>query len=170
MNLYILRHGKAAERNRGGKDSERSLTAEGRRKTARSAEGMKTLGLRFGRVLSSPYLRARETAEIVAGVLDLGSRLKLTEQLKPGADLERLIGVVAGHGDSDESILLVGHEPMLSELVSLLMCGNRAAAVDFKKGALCKLVVDQLRAGKCARLEWLLTAKQMCAIRRRGEA
>ncbi len=167
MNLYILRHGKAAERGRRGKDSERALTAEGRRKTARSAEGMKSLGLRFDHVFSSPFLRARETAKIVAGVLDIGSRLELAERLKPGADLEALMEEIAALKRNEESILLVGHEPMLSELISLLVWGDRAAAVDLKKGALCKLTTDELRPRRCARLEWLLTPKQMCALRRR---
>jgi phosphohistidine phosphatase len=167
MNVYIMRHGKAAERGRGGKDSERRLTSEGRRKTAQSAEGMSALGLRFDQVLSSPYLRAKETAQIAADVLQSGDRLALTGLLTPGADIGELIEEIAGRTARAENVLLVGHEPMLSELISLLVCGNRDAGVVLKKGALCKLTTDELRPGKCARLEWLLTARQMCAMRRR---
>jgi phosphohistidine phosphatase len=167
MNLYIMRHGKAAEVGRGGKDSERRLTPEGKRKTAASAEGMKALGLCFDLVLSSPYLRARETAEIVAKLQGVGKLVELTDALLPGAELGELIAEIACR-KAAENVLLVGHEPMLSELISLLVAGARGVGVVMKKGALCELSIEQLKPGKCARIEWLMTAKQMAAMRRRG--
>ena len=60
-----------------------------------------------------------------------------------------------------ESVLLTGHEPYLSGLVSFLVFGDAGAPIDFKKAGLCKLKVDSLRFGACARLCWLLTARQM---------
>lgn len=60
-----------------------------------------------------------------------------------------------------ESVLLVGHEPFLSGLVSLLVAGNEGFCVVMKKGGLCKLAIDSLKHGRCAVLEWLLTPKQM---------
>jgi phosphohistidine phosphatase SixA len=60
-----------------------------------------------------------------------------------------------------ENILLAGHEPYLSRLISLLVTGDTQLQMDFKKGGLCKLEVEKLRFGSCATLAWLLTPKQM---------
>jgi phosphohistidine phosphatase len=59
---------------------------------------------------------------------------------------------------------LVGHEPYLSQLISLLVSGREDIGIDFKKGGLCKLEAEKLRYGKCAQLIWLLTPKQMKEI------
>jgi len=60
--------------------------------------------------------------------------------------------------------LLVGHEPYLSELISLLVAGDSSLCVVMKKGGLCKLSVETLKHGRCACLEWLLTPKQMALM------
>jgi phosphohistidine phosphatase len=163
MNIFILRHGIAVERGTAGfeKDSERPLTAKGKRQLRKSAAAMKKMKLRFDLILSSPYERAKRTAEIVAGELKLKKRLKFSDTLKYEGDPEELIGVVAGLKPEPENLLLVGHEPYLSRLVSLLVSGNEDLAMDFKKGGLCKLETEKLHPGKCAQLAWLLTPKQM---------
>jgi phosphohistidine phosphatase len=63
-----------------------------------------------------------------------------------------------------ESVLLVGHEPFLSGLISLLATGHEGFCVVMKKGGLCKLTIEALRHGRCATLEWLLTPKQMALM------
>ena len=60
-----------------------------------------------------------------------------------------------------ENVLLVGHEPYLGKVVALLAAGNISREIDFKKGGLCKLEADFLLYGRCAKLAWLLTPRQM---------
>jgi phosphohistidine phosphatase len=142
-------------------DSERPLTSEGERKLRRIAEAMKTLGLFFDLILSSPYLRACQTAEIVADALHARKRLVFSDTLTPGGSSKKLVEFLNHLDPRPEDVLLVGHEPYLSELISLLISGRSGLAVVMKKGGLCKLSVNSLQHGRCAALEWLLTPKQM---------
>jgi phosphohistidine phosphatase len=163
MNIFILRHGIAVERGTQGfdADSERPLTPKGKRQLRKSAVAMKKMKLRFDLVLSSPYERARRTAEIVADELKLKKRLKFADLLKFEGDPERLIGEIARLKPKPENLLLVGHEPYLSRLASLLVSGSGDMAMDLKKGGLVKLEAENIHVGKCAQLVWLLTPKQM---------
>jgi phosphohistidine phosphatase len=166
MNLFILRHGIAVEPGSPGyaKDADRPLTAEGERKMRRIAEATEVMDLSFDLILSSPYRRARQTAEIVAEVRKARKRLEYTEELTPGGSPRNLIEHLARLQPAPENILLVGHEPYLSGVVSLLVAGNEAFSVVLKKGGLCKLSSDALNPGRCAVLEWLLTPKQMARM------
>lgn len=163
MNIFILRHGIAVERGTEGfeHDSERPLTAKGRRQLRKSAAAMRRMKLRFDLILSSPYVRAKQTAEIVAEELKLGKRLKFSDALKYDGDAAELVRQLSTLKSAPENLLLVGHEPYLSQLISLLVSGNEDVAIDFKKGGLCKLEAEKLHYGKCAQLVWLLTPKQM---------
>lgn len=163
MNIYILRHGIAVERGTEGfaQDSDRPLTGKGRRQLRKSAAAMKRMKLRFDLILSSPYERARTTAEIVAEELKLKKRLKLTDALKCENDPQSIIAEMARLKPRPKNLLLVGHEPYLSQLISRLVSGNRDVAMDFKKGGFCKLEMEKLGEGGGARLVWLLTPKLM---------
>jgi phosphohistidine phosphatase len=163
MNLYLLRHGLAVEPGTRGfsNDSERPLTPKGERKLWRIAEAMEALKLSFDVILSSPYKRARQTAEIVAEAFNARKKLESSETLAPSGDPKKLLKRLVDMSPAPEDVLLVGHEPYLSELVSLLVSGERGLSVVMKKGGLCKLEVSSPRAGRCASLAWLLTPKQM---------
>lgn len=164
MNLYILRHGVAVERGTNGykSDAERPLTPKGRRKLRRAVAAMRVMELSFDVILSSPLVRARETAEIVGKGLHLQKKLKLTEHLASGGKSAGLVQYLVELEPKLEDVLLVGHEPDLGQLASLLLTGSSSTLqVTFKKGGLCKLTVGRLRAGKCASLEWLLTPSQL---------
>ena len=167
MNLYLLRHGIAVEPGTPGyaKDADRPLTPEGERKLGRIAAAMDALELSFDLILSSPYVRARRTAQIVAQALKARKRLELSDCLTPGGSTKKLVDLLNSLKPSPESVLLVGHEPYLSELISLLVSGNPALAVVMKKGGLCNLTIESLKHGRCATLEWLLTPKQMALMR-----
>ncbi len=166
MNLYLLRHGLAAEPGAGGAhtDAERPLTPKGERKLWRSAEAMQALGLSFDLILTSPCVRARQTAEIVAQAVGARKRIELTGALAPGAGTRKVIEHLARLEPAPEDVLLVGHEPGMSELISLLVAGDSGLSVVMKKGGLCKLSAESLQAGRCAALEWLLTPKQMALM------
>jgi len=163
MELYILRHGLAGEFGdpRYLDDSQRPLTAEGKRKMHQAALGMKALGLSFDLAFSSPYLRARQTAEIVCRQLDCLDILQITENLEPGRDPRKLIAEINENDPKNKSVLIAGHEPFLSGLIAYLISGSHSPQVEFKKGALCKLEIGELKYGRCAELHWLLASKQM---------
>ena len=166
MNLHLLRHGIAAELGTDGiqTDSERPLTSEGREKLYRVTAAMQAMELSFDLVLSSPLLRARQTAEIVVAALKARKRMRLEDELACGGDVRELVQRLARLRPVPESLLLVGHEPGLSELVSLLCAGETRMTVGFKKGGLCRLEVGTLHPSRCATLIWLLTPKQMALM------
>jgi phosphohistidine phosphatase len=166
MELFLLRHGLAVERGRPGfeDDSTRPLTPKGRRQLRKISSAMKKMDLDFDLILSSPFLRAKQTAEIVATDLKLKRCLKFSNALAPGGDATILFKQLERTKPAPEKLLLVGHEPDLSRLISLLVTGGTQLQLDFKKAGLCKLEVENLRAGKCATLAWLLTPKLMKLI------
>ena len=164
MDIFILRHGIAVEPGTPGyeNDSDRPLIPKGERRLRSAAAAMEKLNLSFDLILSSPFVRARETAEIVAGELKLKRRIEFFDGLVPGGNPKALIHALNELKSAPENVLLVGHEPYLSRLISLLVSvGADATAIEIKKGSLCKLEVGELRHGQCARLAWLLTPAQM---------
>lgn len=166
MNLYILRHGKAAERSRKWHpDSTRPLTRDGEKKMLAAAAGMKTLDVSFDLILTSPYIRAFRTAEIVAGVFE-SKKLFETKNLVPDAEPESVIEEIKQNFAALQEIALVGHEPFLSRLVSFLLSGRDNLSINLRKGALCKISVEKLEAGPCGCLEWMMTSKQLSRLRR----
>ncbi len=163
MNLYLLRHGIAVEPGTASYelDSERPLTARGKSRLRTAARAMEALGLSFDLILSSPFLRAKQTAEIIAKDLKLRKRLACSDDLAPAGDPRLLIQQLNQFRPEPKSVLLVGHEPYLGKLIALLTAGNTSLEIDFKKGGLCKLEAEFLLYGRCAKLVWLLTPRQM---------
>lgn len=123
----------------------------------RIAEGMLTLGLSCDLILSSLYLRAKQTANIVADVFHAQGRLHIAAMLAPDGNPHHVIEVLNRRYRAQQNILLVGHEPHLSGLNSVPVSGSPDFHVAMKKGALCKLSVEALPYGPCATLEWLMT-------------
>jgi phosphohistidine phosphatase len=169
MELFLLRHGIAVERGTAGYDDDekRPLTPEGRKKTERVAEAVKTMKLSFDRVLSSPLVRAQQTATIVVKTLKLQKRLRFSRHLATDAGLDGIIRELARLRRSTFRVLLVGHEPQLSELISILVTGKPGLRVTMKKGGLCKLTITPPAHPRSATLEWLLTPRQMTRMKRR---
>lgn len=163
MMLYLMRHGLAVEPGTPGfkTDADRALTAKGRRQMRKIAAALAEMELEFDLILTSPFVRARQTAEIVAATLKLKKRLKFCNPLAVGGDPAVLLRQLERLKPLPENLLLVGHEPGLSHLLSILLTGDLQLSVDFKKGALCKLEIKKLHLGACATLSWLLTPGQM---------
>jgi phosphohistidine phosphatase len=162
MNLYILRHGIAVARGAPGyKDAERPLTPKGRRRLHQITAAMREMELSFDLILSSPFARALQTAEIVARTFKRKSKLVLSNELTPGGNPKSLLEQINKIRPHPKNILLVGHEPYLSQFTGLLLAGNTNTAIDLKKGGVCKLEIETLRYGRCALLGWLLTPQQM---------
>ncbi len=167
MNLYLLRHGLAVERAEFdyANDAARPLTPKGRRQLRLVGAGLRAMGLRFDAIFSSPLLRARQTAEIVAAGLKLKKRLAVADELKPGGSVHKLVKSIRGLKPVPENVLLVGHEPDFSEWISLFVTGSGDGGFVLKKGGLAKLELERLRAGKCALLAWLVTPAQLKRMR-----
>jgi phosphohistidine phosphatase len=163
VNIFILRHGIAVEPGTPGikTDAERPLIPKGEQRLRAAAAAMQKMDLSFDAIISSPYLRAKQTAEIVAKILKLEKKLAISSDLIPGGNPQALIRLLNELKPAPENVLLVGHEPYLSRLIALLSSGSPAATIDMKKGGLCKLEAEDLEYGHCATLAWLLTPKQM---------
>jgi len=163
MNLFLLRHGLAVERDEihFASDHLRPLTAKGKIQLRKIVAAMRAMELNFDVILSSPLVRARQTAEIVAADLKLKKRLDFADELKPGGDAKKLVKKIIGLKKAPVNALLVGHEPDLGELISLFVTGKTGAGFTLKKAGLAKLEIENLSAGKCATLAWLLTPAQM---------
>ncbi|HUG09748.1 MAG TPA: histidine phosphatase family protein [Opitutaceae bacterium] len=170
MNLYILRHAIAAHPGDRGmpaglSDFDRPLTAEGRRKLRLSIAGIEALGVRPDLVVTSPLVRAVQTAEIFAKIVGIRrAALVVSALLAPGGNRRELIREIDRLAQQTSDILLVGHEPDLGELIGLLCAGSASATFELKKGGLAKLESAKLRHGRCATLAWLLTPKQLRGI------
>ena len=158
MDIYFLRHAIAGERDQDKypDDTLRPLTKKGAKKLQRIAEGMLALDLSFDVIYTSPLVRAKQTAEIITRVFNADRKLRETDRLAPGGDPRELIDMINRARDEHASVLLVGHEPYLSDLISVLVVGDSSLPLTMKKGGVCKLSVGALKYGKCASLEWLL--------------
>jgi phosphohistidine phosphatase len=192
MRLYFLRHGEAGSREEWtGPDEERPLTKGGKAEMRDVARGMRWLGLGVELVLSSPLVRAEQTAAIAADAL--GQTVTLAPGLASGCTLVALAETLAAHlpapsapdaadtATHEESaapvfprgVLLVGHEPDFSTLIGTLIGRKGNAAIALKKGALCRVDLDPTAPGwrwdtahlrASGTLAWLLTAKQMARL------
>ena len=156
----MLRHAIALDRSEWHRgDNDRPLTSEGVKKMHKAAKGLKHLDLDLDAILTSPYRRAYATAEIVADALKLKKKMKVADELASNGDPHKLIKRLAEEYSAKSEVMLVGHEPYLSKLVSVLIGAKAQLALDFKKGGLCKLTADSLHYGRCATLEWWLPPK-----------
>lgn len=156
MNLYLIRHAIAEEESPSGEDSQRALTDKGAKKMRNIAKGLKTLGVEFDYVLSSPYIRAQQTAEILGDVFKIRKRVVTSEHLVPMGDPDQLLAEI-NEKYTVSSLAIVGHEPYLSTLISSLTAGGVPVEMTFKKGGVCNLSTDDLHHTRKATLEWLLT-------------
>jgi phosphohistidine phosphatase len=163
MNLYFMRHGIAVDRadsSAGSGDRERQLTPKGIKRMNKAAKGLTALSLTFDRILTSPLERARQTAKIVAQTLQLENRVEEVEQLSPEQSAQDLLSALVPYSDQKQ-ILLVGHEPQLSNTISVLLSGTARAEIRLKKGAMCCLEVDGLPPKKNGVLHWALAPKHL---------
>lgn len=167
MRLYLLRHASALERGAPGYTNDRSrfLTEAGREEAEKTAAAIKRLGLNIKTVLSSPYIRAKETAEIFCKVLRIEGGLKFEPTLSSGLDPVKFLQEVLPDYIHESGVLVVGHEPFLSELISLLISKERGALIDFKKAGFCCVEVEEDGKRKIrGMLKWLFTPKTLKAL------
>lgn len=129
------------------------------------ARGLSHLKAPIDTVLTSPYLRAMQTAGILAKELDLGKeKVSVTETLAPAGDPDRLVHEINERFGGLEGLALVGHEPSLSRLISVLVSGEASLSIELRKGGVCRLSVEKLQYGRCATMEWLLAPAHLRRI------
>lgn len=161
MNIYLLRHAEAVIPKGAMADEDRPLTSDGIKAMKKGALGMQALKMDLDLVLSSPLVRARQTAEIAAAALGMKDKITGTKNLVPEAHPEALIAEIARHYSDMKNVLVVGHEPHMGRLASWLLTGTTDLPLIFKKGALMALENDSVPCKGGAKLKWFLTLRQM---------
>jgi len=164
MELYVIRHAIAKPLGTGHEfsDEKRSLTEEGRRRTREVAKGLKKLGVDLDLILTSPLVRAVETAEILAGSLGMNKKeVRQTRALAPGAPVEQLFAEIKSQAGA-ESIAVVGHQPDLGHLISRIVQSDGCIlSIQLKKGGICLINVSETVPTLRGDLMWFLTPKQL---------
>jgi len=160
--LYVMRHGLATARGAATAmdDAKRPLTSEGKQKMGEIASGLVRAGMEADWIVSSPLVRAVETAEIVADALGSKPPLDCCEALGPGGAPEALITFLAKRPNR-QRVLVVGHEPDLGELAARLIGAGRNANMPFKKGGCCLITFSEFPPKTPGRLVWWLAPRVM---------
>jgi len=139
------------------KDSDRALTGEGKKKLAAVLSVAAKAGAAPAVILTSPYKRARQTAEMAAEALGYSKPPIDTQSLEPDGSPQDVWSDVRDHR-AEESLLLAGHEPLLSQVVAYFL-GTPALQFEFRKGALVCLTIDNFRGEPHGVLQWILTPR-----------
>lgn len=162
MDLLIIRHGQAEPRSDDGTDASRRLSEDGRKKLERGAKGLRKLLPELNALVSSPLVRAVETAAIVAEAYG-GLAVEKTSLLEPDAEPKDLADWLAAR--SEATLAIVGHEPLLSHAATWFLSGLRTSLLEFKPGAACLLhFPDEIGVGR-AKLVFALTPWQLRRMR-----
>ena len=163
VRVYLIRHAIAFERDgrRWPDDRERPLTAEGVEKFRRSAPGLAWLAGDMDCVVTSPLVRARQTAEILASAAGWPAAIE-EPYLAPGHNTQQLLATVRARRGS--AIALVGHEPDLSRLAAVSFDARTHSCIVLKKGGAACLEFDRAVRPEGAQLLWLATPKLLRAL------
>ena len=146
MELYLIRHGIAQERNFAIKDEERSLTKVGQDKTKAVAKRLHELGLRFDVILTSPLVRSHQTAKIFAQ-MQLTSQLQVVRDLAPNGNIHSWLNWLEQQQYPPSSKLaLVGHQPDLAKWASMLVWGEANDGLILKKAGIIGLNLPAMRS------------------------
>lgn len=158
MKLVVVRHAAAVERNPDISEETRYLTPEGRAFFRKTARTMLKNGVEPGLILTSPLLRAVQTADILAETLVYSGPFVVRNELRPGFDMKSLDKLLDDYRSVDE-LVLVGHEPDLSTIIAYLI--SRPGGFNFKKGAAVKLKIDPSHLPDSTAFKWLAFGKKL---------
>ena len=163
IELYLVRHAIAAERGPKYPDDRlRPLTPAGSKKFAASVPALTEMGVTIDFVLTSPLVRARDTAMLLAAGLKPKPAVTEVEGLAPGGRPQAITEAIRTHTKKHRRLALVGHEPDLGELAARLL-GARGS-VEFKKGGICLIETDGATPTGPGTLRWMLTPKALRAV------
>jgi phosphohistidine phosphatase len=163
--LYLIRHAVAEQRGDAWPDdAKRPLSEEGMARMRKAVRGLSRLDVAIDVILTSPLVRARQTAEIVAAGLTPRPSIVNIDALTPAGTFSALVADLEKHARKTTSIALVGHEPHIGEIAARLI-GSRHP-IEFKKGAVCRIDVEQLPPHGPGDLRWFLPPRTLRNIQK----
>ena len=157
MQLYVVEHGIAVEGGEGIPDEWRPLTDKGRRRFRKTARAFGKLGRNLDLILTSPLVRAVQTAEILAGETE-PEEVAVLAELDPKFDVQAVRNAIASRAGKAEAVAIVGHEPQLSSVLAALS-GVSQAEIDLENGTIVRVDVSTLTDGASADPRWWLKPK-----------
>jgi phosphohistidine phosphatase len=164
--IYLVRHGVADARGpEYPDDSVRPLTDRGKARLKQQAAGLLALDVRFDEILTSPLVRTRQTAEILAAAFARKPKITDYPPLAPGARAVDALAELAEFSRRRQ-LALVGHSPGIGDIAARLI-GSRHG-FEFKKGAVCCVEVAQLPLAGPGELRWFLTPRMLRLLGRTG--
>jgi phosphohistidine phosphatase len=157
--LYLVRHAIAAERGDDWPDDDkRPLTTQGIARFKECVDGLAAIDVVVDEIFTSPLVRAKQTADLLASGLPGKPAVKILEALSPGHTPASVLAQLARVARRCH-IALVGHEPGLGELAAHLMGAGRA--LPFKKGGACRIEVESLTSRRAGGLVWFVTPRML---------
>lgn len=157
MKLYLFRHGAAEDAQPGLRDADRALTEQGRKKSGEVIQTAKKAGLEPSLVISSPYLRAMETAQVAAEELGYKGEIVKMDALVPNGPPETVWHELRAYR-AESAVLLAGHEPLMSRLMAYLLACP-ALRVEMKKSAMVRVDIESFGPAPHGTLRWMITPK-----------
>ena len=162
LELYLIRHGIAADRgDEYPDDSKRPLTGEGIAALRKEVKALDELGIGFDHIITSPLVRAKQTADVFAQHLQSKPSMSSADALAPAGSSAAVVQDVVKHARKGR-VALVGHEPNLGELAARLI-GSRTP-IEFKKGGICRIDFEVLPPKGVGHLRWFVTPKMLRKI------
>ncbi|HEY0874276.1 MAG TPA: phosphohistidine phosphatase SixA [Vicinamibacterales bacterium] len=162
LELYLIRHGIAADRGEEfPDDSKRPLTSEGIASLRKEARALDELGVAIEHIITSPLVRAKQTADVFVQHLQTKPSLSISDALAPAGSPAAVVQDIVKQARKGR-IALVGHEPNLGELAARLI-GSRTP-LEFKKGGICRIDFDVLPPKGIGHLRWFVTPKMLRKI------
>jgi phosphohistidine phosphatase len=157
VELYLFRHGIAEDAQPGKRDADRALLDQGRKKVAEVVKAARRGGLNPSLIVSSPLLRAMQTAQVAAEELGYKAEVVKMGALVPHGSPDSVWHELRPHRD-ESAILLAGHEPLLSQLTGYLLA-TPALRVEMKKAAIVRIDIENFGAVPHGTLRWMITPK-----------
>ena len=152
MKLYLVRHGKAQAADGTVEDAQRQLTPDGRKRLETEAQALARMGIDPAHIFSSPRVRARQTAEIIAGALH--KTVEIREEVNYDFDI-KAIATLIKELSPDAEVMFVGHEPTMSDVIYALTGAN----VVMKVGSLARVDIESPQHDLRGQLIWLLAPR-----------
>jgi phosphohistidine phosphatase len=161
-----MRHGLAVARGsvRFSDDARRPLVPEGKEKMREIGEGLRRMGFEVDWIVTSPLVRATETAGIIAESLASSAPVDVCEAMRPGGAAEDALAYLAKRPNC-RRVLVVGHEPDLSEMAARLIGAGSHANLGFKKGGCCMISFDEFPPKSPGQLVWWMTPRLLRKLR-----
>ncbi len=166
MDCVLIRHGIAVDREDWkGQEAQRPLTSKGTEKTREVVSTLSRLGLAPTHLLSSPFVRALDTAKLVREVFRMRTEVVLCDELLPDAPPDKLFPVLASLPD-DACVVCAGHEPNLGQAAGFMLAGKPVAGLSLKKAGVCCIRFEDVpRAGE-GTLRWWMMPSQLRKLRK----